>query len=302
MKLPTYEDIPRWYTLFWDFEAKRLCIRIHAFFIAHVGRYGCDWMFDHVREGRDYLPLFEACETRLGKESFGMNDSIVLIDQDEEWLTYQIKLPCIKPRTHYACIKCEGTGKAIQEAWTTPGTCGYCNGSKKESRYVFWEINRVCVSLNALLRVLSLQLEEETPSDLKQLFILTTCTGEGQHSHSTGGFASPSFVKFLRGHVSDGKKFVHLNAILTVMSDADEIMCDSAGGHDGFRAYVSNGQVVLSCPGNACELSTDQPISGSDEMGSGISCHNLDSALQQLTLLAGFAALSTLCDQQKIVT
>ena len=302
MKMPMYEDIPRWYSLFWDFEAKRLCIRIHTFFIAHIGQYNCDWVFDGIRQGPDFMPLLEKCEARLGMERFGMNDSIVLIGQDDEWLTYQVKLPCIRLQTAFACTKCEGTGMNIDEPWTRPGRCEYCRGSKKQYRYVFDEVTRVCVSLSALFRILSLQLEEVTPTELKQLFILTTCTGTGVHAHSTGGYATPTFVRFLEGHMSKGTEFLHLPNIQSVMSDAYGVLFEKTDGFDDFRAYISNGQAVLSCPGNACELNTEQPSRFGDRMGSEISCHNLDSGIQQLTLLAGFAALATLCDQQNIVT
>lgn len=66
----------------------------------------------------------------------------------------------------------------------------------------------------------------------------------------------------------------------------------------GFRCYTRAGQFILSCPGNACEIHTENNQRRAGEGGDGITCHNLDSGVQQLTLLSGMGALSTLYDNR----
>ena len=60
--------------------------------------------------------------------------------------------------------------------------------------------------------------------------------------------------------------------------------------HD-FHASVDyhNGWLNISCPGNACGLNPTRIEDG--DKGYKFSCHNLDTPMQQITLLAGLAAL-----------
>ena len=65
-----------------------------------------------------------------------------------------------------------------------------------------------------------------------------------------------------------------------------------------FRASVDyeNGWLNVSCPGDACGLNPANSCGGEDGRGYEFSCHNVDSPMQQLTLIAGLAAL---CDKAK---
>ena len=59
-----------------------------------------------------------------------------------------------------------------------------------------------------------------------------------------------------------------------------------------FGAYIGQkGSFSLNTLGNACDVSTMDWWNVEDNRGHRLGCHNLDTTLQQVSLLAGFAAL-----------
>ncbi len=60
-----------------------------------------------------------------------------------------------------------------------------------------------------------------------------------------------------------------------------------------FRVSVGDGFITIDCPGNACGIHPDHNAGLRIEKDEGyeFTCHNVDSPAQQLTLLAGLAAL-----------
>jgi hypothetical protein len=103
--------VPRWYHLFWDRESEALCIRVHRFFLDNCEYKNFESYFKGLYDNPSYLPLFDRYEPRLGQEFFGINDSIKLIDQDDDWLTYQVKIPSVIQKTNVACRRYAGTGR-----------------------------------------------------------------------------------------------------------------------------------------------------------------------------------------------
>ena len=62
-----------------------------------------------------------------------------------------------------------------------------------------------------------------------------------------------------------------------------------------FRAWMRQPKWInLDCPGNACGLDPDDYGNLSLERGYGLAPHNVDTPIQQLTLLSGLAALCQL--------
>jgi hypothetical protein len=196
MKSLQYVDIPRWYSLFWDFDRAGLFIKIHTFFIKHTKYTNWQPYFFNIETEFNYEPLFDSYEPNLGRERFGVNDSITLVDSDQNWFMYRIKLPRIKYFTGMTCPNCDGTGKRYPNDKQSDDVCMFCAGTKKESTREHGEIRRVCYSLRILLTALSTQLKSDVPSSEFQLFTITNSTHVGNHGHSVGGRMSPVAVKF----------------------------------------------------------------------------------------------------------
>lgn len=303
MKLLRYDNIPRWYSLFWDTNKAGLYIKIHTFFLEHIEFKNWGPYFADIEERFRWEPLFEKYEPSLGKETFGINDSIVLEHSDGEWFTYRIKIPCVRQFTDRACPKCSATGKRYPEDRDSEEECPYCHESKNESSMVFGEIERVCYSLEIFLKALSMQLGTDVPILEPQLFTIESCSGIGNHSHSVGGYMSPVAVRFLETYSDSYDISDHLPEVEKVMFDAYRQILGEVRYYDesSFRCHVRGGQIIFVCPGNACEIHTDINRKPLDGTGNEITCHNLDTAIQQLTLLSGLAMFSTLFDNQKTI-
>ena len=301
MKFLKNVDVPRWYSLYWDFEKSGLFIKIHTFFLEHTEFKNWEPYFSDVETRFSYEPLFDSYVPNLGRERFGLNNSITLVHSNENWLTYKIGLPSVNLITGRACPKCEATGKRYPEDTKSDEICMYCDGTKNESLLVFREIRMVCYSLRILLTALSIQLEIDIPTSEFQLFTIESSTGVGPHAHSVGGYMSPKMISFLETFSDSYDKRIHLPEIEKVMSLAHQQIHGEIKDYDkrSFRCYTRGGQIVLSCPGDACEIHNEINRAPLDGMGNDILCHNLDNPIQQLTLLSGLSALSTMFDRQK---
>lgn len=56
-----------------------------------------------------------------------------------------------------------------------------------------------------------------------------------------------------------------------------------------FRTILQKGRLIMDCPGDACGVYPNEWVE--EDNGYKFACHNVDSPMQQLTLLAGLAAL-----------
>ena len=57
-----------------------------------------------------------------------------------------------------------------------------------------------------------------------------------------------------------------------------------------FWVRLKNGRLIMNCPGDACGIHPENWYEENDK-GYEFNCHNVDSPMQQITLLAGLAAL-----------
>ena len=65
--------------------------------------------------------------------------------------------------------------------------------------------------------------------------------------------------------------------------------------YPGFSVFVQKGGgLIVECPGNACDVSTLDWWEDKKGWGHKLGCHNLDSAIQQITILAGYAKIHDL--------
>lgn len=290
------QDIPRWYHLFWDRESRGLMIRVHRFFLENHEFKDYKPYFKGLYDKPRYLPLFDRYESRLGQQFFGINDSISLVERDDEWMTYQIKIPSVIHKSNFVCTRCEGMGKR-QPLEIYYEDCYSCDGTGKEKTLDYVQISEVCFSLSIFLRALEFPLDDkdiETP--YKQLFTLISISEAKAHGHSVGGYASPEFERFLESFSTSPEDYVEFQSVACVMKEVHERMFCGPSKFTRFGCYTRGGQVVLDCPGDACQIHTEGNRSVGSRRGEGITCHNLDNSMEQLMLLSGMAEISSLYD------
>lgn len=171
------------------------------------------------------------------------------------------------------------------------------------------KIMQTALSLHMLLWSIDVLLvsEEEKKGSMgnrQQFFTISTCCKRGGvMGHGVFGYVYPVFRQWLVRAAEKGIDLGRVEAALqntycslrAFKSKKEEKRTVHLLRHD-FRAYITDdGRFFFSCPGNACDLAIYPEGSYRDlEFPVEFSCHNLDTALQQLTLLSGLAALSDL--------
>ena len=81
--------------------------------------------------------------------------------------------------------------------------------------------------------------------------------------------------------------------MVQAMKTAHGYMLGRTESSPRFRASVdsSNGWLRVDCPGDACQIYPSHGDDIKEGRGYEFACHNVDTPAQQLTLLAGLAAL-----------
>lgn len=140
--------------------------------------------------------------------------------------------------------------------------------------------------------------ELEAPENIRQLVTMHTrvendiSAGWG---HAMSGYVYPEMRRWLARVGSSGVEDP-LKDVRTAMVAAARALDPALAKlfADMCRARVdSTGRFLLECAGNACDIAIYPDLDSGPEAEepSHVGCHNLDSARQQLTLIAGLAAL-----------
>lgn len=191
------------------------------------------------------------------------------------------------------------------------GKCAYVEESGTESRYCFPLIpsqeGRIALTLSLSFLFLDL-IQDETKgqqgSNRQQLMTFATrCEDLPQGwGHMIGGYAYPAMRVWLsrvaESGIDDPLASVREAMRLTYLS-LDEEYGERLADMCNARLHES-GRFLLECPGNACDVAIypDNDYGAGREGPTTISCHNLDWSRQQLTLLAGLAALHQLAEAE----
>ena len=120
---------------------------------------------------------------------------------------------------------------------------------------------------------------------------IQTVTKSNIHGGSLWGDFSSLIINWLR----------KTNETHSILSSVRKTAIDAYTKMDGrkpdifhdydFRIALKNGRLIMDCPGNACGINPDEEWGEKDDRGYKFSGHNVDNPMQQLTLLAGLAAL-----------
>ncbi len=148
----------------------------------------------------------------------------------------------------------------------------------------------VSASLNALFTTLSI-FDEEISSDCKQLVGVDLRTDKGMHGGSLSVALSGDFVKWIATKVDNySDKQTEI-----LMDQTYQLMTGRQNEDLTFRhcqvLFRQPQWVNLSCPGDACGLDPGDYHVKSHQEGYSLYPHNVDSPVQQLTLLMGIASL-----------
>jgi len=295
MKLLQHEDIQRWFTLTIDLETGFPCLVVADEVLTKWPGAHHPKIIEAVRKnlglGERDFPFQE--EPKAG--AFGFGDSLKKVSAQDGQSVYRLELPIIHRLTVNKCRECKGkkTGEH--------GRCHYCSGSGKESMIVWEQAFALSASVSLFANVLwlSQEIDLAQPTEKRQLLNLNLQVDRGPHGGSLWGEFSPYFVNFLKTHGEDAS-FEKVNEMMIRVyrymwqSKNSEPRNFDYEKHQ-FRAWQNlPGNLILDIPGDACGIHPSPYVHEIPENeGSEWTYHNVDSPLQQLTLLTGLAAM---CD------
>lgn len=272
-----HETLPCWHELSWENEGPILVLRVHESYA------------DTLRINPD-APIVLGFQKTLDlgdfegdlRGDFGFNEALKNQGEKDGFYEFAIELPTIKVTTDRACDRCDGTGRDADY----DESCILCEGGGKKFRYDWRRADEISTSLS----ILTLRLpyyDHDVPTAFPQL--MTFETSAGHRNSSLHGEIGIPFQRWLASFPDN----TWFPGAVAAMETAYKKMF---GPHVGMVAQHSfemrpqNGGLITSCPGEGCGIN---PAGWNFREGKGyeFSSHNVDTPAQQLTLLAGLAAL-----------
>ncbi len=281
-RLITEEVIPCWYELSWQENLPAIILRIHHDFLKEL------------RIDFQNAPIVKSLMKTFKFGKFGDNFetdigfNMIFKRQGEQngFVSFGAQIPEVERLTGQNCPECGGLGRDRD----IDMECFTCRGKGKQF-IIDWSLaDTISASFTVFLRTLS-NCEKDTSALFPQLMIVETVTTVGRDA-SLDGMISVPLRRYLKslGHHENG---------ITYMTQAMKIAHEKMLGLRDYSEYDfqtrvhANGKFTADCPGDACGI---HPSDSHRMEGEGYEfvCHNVDTAMQQITLLAGLAALHDL--------
>jgi hypothetical protein len=283
-------NIPRWFTLSADPKKGFPIVVIY------------NDVLDQIKQPRDYVVEDARKKFKFSEEEFpffeidsgfyGFGKGIQQVDSNEETTTFRLNLPVVIRHVRKPCPDCKG------EKQNEFGTsCSHCSGSGLMTIHSWKPSYALAFSVQLLL--LQLQWEPKRKVELKEKQLLSVGLVTDKSPLNGGSVYStfsPALIDFLRKQNLD-TKFPNLvdPMIRTHFHMWRKFGRKTAMDTHGFNAYQPlPGNLILGVPGNACDLCQSPYVQEIEEgMGAEFTPHNMDSQIQQFSILTGLAAL---CD------
>jgi hypothetical protein len=280
------ENVSCWYELSWVEKPPAILIRLHKDFVEANPAISKDAPL--VKQRIQEFNLSDFCGDL--KRDFGFKDAPMKnMGLKNDFYEYLVKIPKIKKRTDAPCVSCRGEKKDF-----FGDKCHLCGGTGKSYNMDWKATNATSATLNIFFSFAE-YVKTETSSPLPQLMTINTCMGKEMHGGSLGGEFSIPLVKWLRNNSDNFNSQVSVPAI----EDAARIAFERMFGKSEylvstFRALILSTGLVISCPGNACEIDPGSYGPQETDRGYRFGCHNVDTFAQQLSLISGLACLHDL--------
>lgn len=217
------------------------------------------------------------------RENFGFEEAFKKLPEEDEFVSFSVDLPKIRKEETVECRTCNGSGKDQLD----DEICFSCKGKGRKGIIDWHDAFAVSASFT-IFSAVTFYSEIETSARVPQLLTFQTCTIADLHGGSLSGIYGIPLVKWLssfKGNIPEMiEAMMRAYDYMLELHDFDKYRFQSSVDYD-------DGRLNVSCPGNACGLNPSSSSDLRDGQGYKFSCRNTDSPLQQLTLLAGLAAL-----------
>lgn len=279
IKIITRENIPCWYELSWRPKTPAIILRIHRDFLKEI-----KINFQNASIVKALMDSFGFTEFSGDfEQDIGFNKVFKRGKEKSGFIAFAAKIPKIKKLTDRKCRQCGGSGKDDLRDME----CPFCDGKGREYIMDWRQAETISASFTVLTMVLN-YCEKHTSVPFPQLMTVETITRRDMHGGSLGGDISIPLRQWLisvshRGGTPE---------VTAAMKIAYGRMFGLRYYNDfHFRVDVREcGGFTADCPGDACGIHPHGWYMRDGE-GYQFSCHNVDTVGQQITLLAGLAAL-----------
>jgi hypothetical protein len=277
-----HEQLPCWYELSLVFEGRTpaIVLRLRNDYLESLQPIPPDAPIINYVTGKYKLP-FGIDFTK----DIGLDNCLRRAGTADEFTNFHVPIPVVKSRGPI-CSNCEGKKRDRY------GSCRFCDGTGYESVYDHLRVDVLSATL-AVVSMIIQSADKETSSPDPQLFTFRVNHEKTMSGMGVYGDFGPEFVAWLTSIAPR-----YFSEVSQKMCLVDNRMMGDAGYTEREFSVVvhEDGGLHLNCPGNACGL--DPSHSRVGEHGYEFGPHNVDSAVQQLTLLAGLAAIHDLARQE----
>ena len=219
---------------------------------------------------------------------------IVRVQETEEEIVYAYKLEPVQIMTDHICPTCKG-----KKGFYVNRYCADCRDTGKKHVQNEKHFTSMLLSLYPVVeflnaRLLGFCIEKNVmtiPTTDHQSIAVTYSSNAGMHKCYIQAWLDATFDEFL-------KKLPDEDAIpvTDAMQKTEALFLSRAADKHSFRfAYYGPGRIMLSVPGNACELASDSHGMGMfGGKGFTLFPHNVDHRFHQIEFIVGLATLNDL--------
>ncbi len=279
-----YKDARCWYELLYQENPPSIGLRIHKEFIeSNKIDFGKVPMVRYLAE-KLRMSAFSGDFTR----DIGFGGILKRKGEKDGFIKFMAEIPQVKKKTDKECTDCKGTGK---RKYDPDEKCSFCDGSGREWIIDWKEAYAISASFSVFTEWLKF-CEIETSSAYPQLLTVQTITE--QDMHGGGGSLSGDISISMHNWLKSLGERVELTGMVRAMKIAYDRMYGLSNSNQyRFNAYTANGRFIANCPGDACDL---HPADWYENKGQGfkLSCHNVDTPMQQIMLLTALAVLHSM--------
>lgn len=277
----TKKDLPCWYELSWQKESPALILRIHKDFIQNLE------LPPDVPILKSFMEEFNLASSSLNfQQDVGFENSFKRQGEKDNFVIFRAEIPEIATLGKEKCPGCKGSKKRDFDR-----ECLECSGTGKQINIDWHRAYAVSASLSLLTKVLSHR--EKVLSTLPQLLTLKTAITADMNRAPVWGEIGLTLRNWL---ITQDTQPISQEIVQAMQSAYQKMWainklsrCELAY----FRSQIDEkGLFYIECPGtNSCSIFHDQAWDIGEGKGYNFTNHNIDTPLQQLTLVAGLAVL-----------
>ena len=310
------ENMPCIYEFSFDAKALAIVVRAHNEFMNRWPKF-----LGEAPIVQTFMKQFGFSAFNDGyKGDFGFDSAFKRVGTKDDFAVFSVPIPVVqkvakkvcpicagdKKSLFGNCVRCNGRGVLNVPCRECGGTaklddgfeCLFCMGKGKETFFDWKPVFAISASFTLFSELASFKMEktEATSAQFPQLILVNTITQQNSHGGSLGGIYSIPLTRWL----SSLEPHVEITEMTAAMVRAWEKMFRKVDEYDRHSFYANvtnkNGWLNVSCSGDRCGLHPADSWGPRPSEGYKFACHNVDTPMQQLTLLAGLAAL---CDRAR---